>query len=299
MTTSWSPANLPGVDGKTVIVTGANSGIGEAAARALAGAGAHVVLAVRTVAKGEAAAARMPGRTEVRALDLSDLASVRAFAADFTDPIDLLINNAGVMATPMTRTTDGFELQVGTNHLGHFALTNLLLPQVTTRVVNVASGAHNFGRIDLEDLNWERRRYRRWLAYGQSKLANVLFTAELQRRLEAVGSPVIATAAHPGWAATELQARSGNRVKDGAARLGNRLFAQTSEAGAWPTLFAATADVPGGSYAGPDGRFELTGAPKLVGRSKRAQDMDVAARLWDLSEALTAVRFPLGAAVAA
>ena len=238
-------------------MTGANSGIGRAAAQALAQAGAHVVLAVRDVEKGRAAAAAMPGDTEVRRLDLASLDSIADFASAWDDELHLLINNAGVMATPFARTADGFELQFGTNHLGHFALTNRLLGAVTGRVVTVSSTAHRLGRIDFDDLNWEHRPYRTWRAYGQSKLANLLFTAELQRRLTAAGSPVLATAAHPGY--------------------------------------AATADIPGNSFAGPSGFMEQRGAPKLVGRTAAAQDMDAARRLWDESERLTGVRFPLGA----
>jgi NAD(P)-dependent dehydrogenase (short-subunit alcohol dehydrogenase family) len=288
------------MNGRTVIVTGANSGIGRVAARALAGAGAHVVLAVRNLDKGHAAAAAMPGHTEVRRLDLADLASVRAFAADWgTAEISVLINNAGIMAPPLTRTVDGFELQFGTNHLGHFALTNLLLEHVTGRVVNVASGAHRMGRIDFDDLNWEHRRYRRWGAYAQSKLANLLFTAELQRRLTAVGSEVLATAAHPGYAATNLQSHTDSRSQHVLMVLTNRLVAQDEEAGALPTLYAAVADIPGNSYAGPDGFLEGRGAPKRVGRSAAAKDPDAARRLWDVSEQLTGVVFPLQASAPA
>jgi NAD(P)-dependent dehydrogenase (short-subunit alcohol dehydrogenase family) len=285
--------------GRSVIVTGANSGIGRAAASALAGAGAHVVLAVRDTEKGRTAAAGMPGETEVRQLDLASLASVREFAAAWDGELALLINNAGVMAPPLGRTVDGFELQFGTNHLGHFALTNLLLEHVTGRVVTVSSGAHRMGSIDLDDLNWERRSYSAWRAYGQSKLANLLFTAELQRRLEAAGSPVLATAAHPGYAATNLQFHSGRRALDVLSVVGNRLIAQDEDAGALPTLYAAVADVPGNSFAGPDGLMEMRGKPKLVGRSKAARDADTARRLWDASEELTGVRFELGAAATA
>jgi NAD(P)-dependent dehydrogenase (short-subunit alcohol dehydrogenase family) len=285
--------------GRSVIVTGGNSGIGRAAATALATSGARVVLAVRDVAKGEAAAATMSGATEVRRLDLADLASVREFAAGWEGDLDLLINNAGVMVPPFSRTADGFELQFGTNHLGHFALTNLLLEHVTGRVVTVASGAHRFGAIDFDDLNWERRPYRAWRAYGQSKLANLLFTAELQRRLTAAGSPVLATAAHPGYAATNLQFHSGHRTMDLLSSVGNHVFAQDEEGGALPTLYAAVADIPGNSYAGPSGFLEQRGAPKLVGRTAAAKDADAASRLWDVSEELTGTRFPLGVATAA
>jgi len=292
---TFSTTDLPDISGRSVIVTGANSGIGAAAARALASAGARVVLAVRSLDKGRAAAATMAGETEVRELDLASLASVREFAAAWDGEIHLLINNAGVMVPPLTRTADGFELQFGTNHLGHFALTNLLLEHVSGRVVTVSSTAHRFGRIDFEDLNWERKPYNAWRAYGQSKLANLLFTAELQRRLTAAGSDVLATAAHPGYAATNLQSHSQRRSLDLVMAISNRLFAQDENGGALPTLYAAVADIPGNGFAGPQGFMEQRGAPKLVGRSAAAQDMDVARRLWDVSEELTGVRFPLGA----
>ncbi len=293
MAEKWTALDLPRMDGRTVVVTGANSGIGLAAAQELARVGAHVVLAVRDPERGERAAGAVPGDREVRQLDLADLASVRAFAEAWSGPIDVLVNNAGVMAVPQDRTADGFELQLGTNHLGHFALTGLLLPVITDRVVTVSSGAHRMGRIDLDDLNWERRRYRRWPAYGQSKLANLLFTMELERRLTEAGSPVRALAAHPGWAATNLQGRSGVRVLDAAMRAANRFFAQSDAMGALPTLYAAAEDLPGGSYVGPDGRAEQRGHPTLVGRSAAARDAEVARRLWERSEELTGVHFPL------
>ena len=297
--TTWSTTDIPDLTGRSAIVTGANSGIGRAAAAALARAGARVVLAVRDTDKGRAAAATMPGETDVRRLDLASLASIREFAAAWEGDVDLLINNAGVMVPPFTRTEDGFELQFGTNHLGHFALTNLLLGHVTGRVVTVSSTGHRMGKIDFGDLNWERRSYSPWRAYGQSKLANLLFTAELQRRLTAAGSGVLATAAHPGYASTNLQFHSGRRVFDIVSGIGNRLLAQDEDGGALPTLYAATADVPGDSFAGPGGFMEQRGAPKLVGRSDAAKDADVARRLWDVSEELTGVRFPLGATAAA
>ncbi len=284
--------------GRTAIVTGSNSGIGRAAAAALAAAGANVVLAVRATDKGEQAAATMSGRTEVRRLDLASLESVREFAAGWDGgEIDLLINNAGVMVPPLSRTAEGFELQFGTNHLGHFALTNLLLEQVSGRVVTVSSTAHRMGRIDFDDLNWERRSYRAWQAYGQSKLANMLFTAELQRRLTEAGSTVLAMAAHPGYAATNLQFHSGKKLQDWVSQVGNAVLGQSEEGGALPTLYAATADVPGNSFAGPGGFMEQRGAAKLVGRTGAAKDMDVARRLWEVSEELTGVRFGLSAAV--
>jgi NAD(P)-dependent dehydrogenase (short-subunit alcohol dehydrogenase family) len=281
------------MSGRKVIVTGANSGIGRAAATSLAAAGAHVVLAVRDLEKGRAAAAAMPGATEVRELDLASLESVRAFASGWQGELDLLINNAGVMVPPLTRTPDGFELQFGTNHLGHFALTNLLLEHVTGRVVTVSSTGHRFGSIDFGDLNWEHKPYRAWRAYGQSKLANLLFTAELERRLTAARSRVLATAAHPGYAATNLQFHSQRRWLDLMSKIGNRLLAQDENGGALPTLYAAVADIPGNSFAGPSGFMEQRGAPKLVGRSAAARDADVARRLWEVSEQLTGTHFPL------
>jgi NAD(P)-dependent dehydrogenase (short-subunit alcohol dehydrogenase family) len=299
MTTSWSTTNISDLSGRTVIITGANSGIGAAAAHALGAARARVVLAVRDTAKGQAAAASIPGETEIRRLDLASLASVHEFAAAWEGKIDLLINNAGVMVPPLTRTAEGFELQFGTNHLGHFALSNLLLEHVTGRVVTVSSTGHRFGSIDFDDLNWERKPYKAWRAYGQSKLANLLFTSELQRRLTAAGSPVLATAAHPGYASTNLQFHSGRRLLDLISIAGNRLIAQDADGGALPTLYAAVADIPGNSFAGPGGFMQQRGAPKLVDRSKAAQNNDVARRLWDVSEALTGVRFPLGVAAAA
>src|SRR5256714_8956937 len=298
MSDKWTAADLPSLDGRTIVVTGANSGIGKVAARELARAGARVTLAVRDTTKGEAAAAEMTGDVGVRELDLSDLSSVRAFAEAWEGDLDVLINNAGVMATPLTRTKDGFELQIGTNHLGHFALTNLLLPWIRDRVVTVSSGAHRFGKIDVDDLNWERRGYSRWPAYGQSKLANLLFTVELQRRLEAAGSPVRALAAHPGYAATNLQARTGSFLQNTIMAVTNRVLAQSDEMGALPTLFAATQDIPGDSYVGPDGFQEQRGHPKLVGRSGAAQDRETAQKLWQLSEQLTGVTFPLAGAAA-
>jgi NAD(P)-dependent dehydrogenase (short-subunit alcohol dehydrogenase family) len=299
MTSStWTAGDLPTLDGRTFVVTGATSGLGLVTARELARAGARVVLAVRDTAKGEQAATAIPGTVEVRHLDLADLASIRSFADSWDGRLDVLVNNAGVMAVPERRTKDGFELQIGTNHLGHFALTNLLLPSITDRVVTVASTAHQIGRIRLDDLNWERGRYSRWRAYGQSKLANLLFMSELQRRLDEAGSSVRVTAAHPGWAATNLQHRTENVVQNAFLALGNRVLAQSEEMGALPTLFAATQDLPGNTYVGPDSLGEQRGHPKVVGRSGAARDDETARRLWELSEELTGVAFPLTPAVA-
>jgi NAD(P)-dependent dehydrogenase (short-subunit alcohol dehydrogenase family) len=289
----WTAADLPDLTGRTAVVTGASSGLGVATARELARAGARVVLAVRDVAKGERVAAAFEGEREVRRLDLADLASVRAFAEAWTGDLDMLVNNAGIMAVPQGKTVDGFESQIGTNHLGHFALTNLLLGHITDRVVTVSSGMHRAGKIQLDDLNSERGRYSRWRVYGQSKLANLLFTHDLQRRRGAAGSPVRAVAAHPGYAATNLQSHTGSRLNNAFMAAGNRLFAQSGDMGALPTLYAATQDVPGGAYLGPDGFGEQRGHPTLVGRSKAAQDADTARRLWDLSEELTSVRWSL------
>src|SRR3954466_5522495 len=292
----WTAQDLPKLDGRTLVVTGANSGIGRIAARELARVGANGTPAGGDTGKGERATADMPGTVDVRPLDLADLASVRAFAESWDGDLDILINNAGVMAVPERRTADGFELQIGTNHLGHFALTNLLLPRLRDRVVTVASGAHRMGAIRLDDLNWERGGYNRWRAYGQSKLANLLFTSELQRRLEAAGSDVRALAAHPGWAATNLQSRTENVLENALMAVGNRLIAQSDEMGALPTLYAATKDLPGDSYVGPDGFREGRGHPTLVDRSTAAADADTARRLWGLSEELTGVSFPLAPA---
>ena len=290
---NWTADDIPDQTGRHVVITGGNSGIGFEAARMLAGAGARITLAVRDVGKGERAAAEIGGgEVGVRELDLSRLDSVQAFAAGMTEPIAVLVNNAGVMAPPFSRTADGFERQFGTNHLGPFALTNLLLPQVTDRVVTVSSGAHRAGRIDLADLNWERRKYRRWEAYGQSKLANLLFTLELERRLTAVGSPLRALAAHPGYSATNLQFHYGSKMVDRIMGVVNRIVAQSAEMGALPTAYAATQDLPGGSYVGPGGRRGLHGYPTLVDRSAAASDIGMAERLWTASEELTGVPFP-------
>ncbi|MCU1670334.1 MAG: Short-chain dehydrogenase/reductase, partial [Blastococcus sp.] len=292
MTPRWTAADIPAQDGRTVVVTGANSGLGLVTSRELARKGARVVLAVRDVARGEQAAAGLDGDVSVRHLDLANLDSIRAFADGWTGDLDVLINNAGIMMVPAGRTPDGFELQFGTNHLGHFALTNLLLPHVTRRVVTVSSSMHRSGHIDLEDLNWETRPYNATRAYAQSKLANLLFTLELQRRLAASGSKVRALGSHPGYAATNLQGRSGSRLMDGGMKLGNRIFAQSDAQGALPTLAAATRDLPGGSYLGPDGFQEMRGYPTLVGRTPEASDPELAQRLWEASARLTGIDFP-------
>lgn len=287
---NWTAADLPSFAGRTVIVTGANSGLGEVTARELAGRGATIIMAVRNTAKGEKAAANLRGLVEVRALDLQDLSSVRQFA-DGVDGADILINNAGIMAAPYSLTKDGFESQIGTNHLGHFALTNLLLPKLSDRVVTVSSMAHWPGRIDLADLNYQNRRYSPWLAYSQSKLANLLFTSELQRRLEKAGSPLRALAAHPGYSHTNLQGASGRKLGDAIMSTATRIVATDADFGARQTLYAASQDVPGNSFIGP--RFGYAGRTQPVGRSRAARDTKTAAALWDLSEQLTGTAFPL------
>ena len=304
----WTVKDIPAQDGRVIVVTGATSGIGLITARELARAGATVVLACRNSEKAEAVArqirlAAAGARVETIPLDLASLASIERCADGLherLDHIDVLVNNAGVMAPPLRRTEDGFELQFGTNHLGHFALTgqviDLVLASAAPRVVSVASQAHRMGRMRFDDLNWERR-YSRWPAYGQSKLANLLFTFELQRRAQAAGSGLLAVAAHPGYAATHLQAAgpemTGNEVMRRLMDVGNRLFAQSDEKGALPSLYAATMTVPPGAYVGPDGRFEAQGAPTLVGTANAARDLQAQRRLWDASEELTGIRFVL------
>jgi NAD(P)-dependent dehydrogenase (short-subunit alcohol dehydrogenase family) len=282
------PFTLPDLTGQTAIVTGANSGIGRATAHALAGAGARVVLAVRDRTRGEAAARDLPGETEVRTLDLARLDAVHEFADNWSGPIDLLINNAGVSVPDRRLTADGFELQFGTNHLGPFALTNRLLPSITGRVVTVSSQAERMGRLDFDDLTDARQPYAQSRAYNRSKLANLLFTAELQRRLTAAGSTVRAMAAHPGFVATEIYDGAGP-----VARTMVRLLAQSPAQGALPILYAAVADLPGDSFTGPSHLLHMRGAPELIGRSKPARDPELAARLWTVSEKLTGVPFPL------
>ncbi|MER7672325.1 oxidoreductase [Kitasatospora sp. NPDC096128] len=292
----WTAANLPAQHGRTIVVTGATSGLGAVTARELARAGAHVVLAVRDTRRGEALARNLPGSTEVRRLDLADLSSVRGFAADWEGPLDVLVNNAGVMAIPEARTADGFEMQLGTNHLGPFALTNLLLPHLTDRVVTVASNAHRRPGVDIDFDDLDARRqskpYSPWRAYQQSKLANLLFTRELQRRLTEAGSALTAHAAHPGYAATNLQSGTAGAGQRLMMAIANRLIAQSEEQGALPSLYAATQPLPGASYTGPDGRGELRGYPSPARLSPHARDDARARRLWDASEQLTGVGFP-------
>jgi NAD(P)-dependent dehydrogenase (short-subunit alcohol dehydrogenase family) len=288
----WTANDIPDQTGRTAVVTGANSGIGYRVARELARHGAHVVLACRSERRGQAAVEQLVGevpsaRVTYRHLDLADLATVRAFAEGLPgERLDLLVNNAGVMALPYARTVDGFETQFGVNHLGHFALTGLLLPRLLgtpgARVVSVSSGLHAIANIDPGDLNSERR-YGRWIAYGRSKTANLLFIHELARRLRAAGSDVVAAAAHPGYADTNLQT--------GLLRLGNRLIAQSAAAGALPVLHAATAaGVRGDAFFGPR-LLAFRGAPGPSWRAPWTRNDVAAERLWAASEQLTGVRY--------
>lgn len=279
---------LPNLAGRTIVVTGASSGIGAATARGLATAGARVILAVRDVAKGARVAESIAGDTEVRSLRLDDLASVRAFADAWSGPLDILINNAGIMMVDEGRTADGFERQIGTNHLGPFALTNLLLPHIMDRVVTVSSNAHARGRIDLSDLNWRRRPYSASQAYSDSKLANLLFTFELQRRLTATGSSVRALAVHPGMIKTNLFGHASGGQAAMIRAIG-RFLLQSPEVGARPTLFAATRDIPGGSFIEPGGFGHLRGAPEIAKASGAAYDVTRARALWELSTRQTLV----------
>jgi NAD(P)-dependent dehydrogenase (short-subunit alcohol dehydrogenase family) len=307
MAEKWTAEDIPDQAGRTAVVTGANSGLGLEAARALAVAGADVVLACRDTDKGRAAAESIHGdapaaSVAVAKLDLADLGSVRGFAERFgtqRDGLDLLVNNAGVMAaSPRQETADGFELQFGTNHLGPFALTGLLLERMEgregARVVTVTSTAHRYGKIRFGDLQGERR-YRRWRAYCQSKLANVLFARELDRRLREAGSTVSSLAAHPGYAATNLQTAAPPRRDRAVFAVTNRLFGQSAAKGALPELYAATRpNLDGGLLIGPDGFDEQRGHPQVVGPARRGRDGAAAAQLWKLSEELTGVEYEFG-----
>lgn len=282
---NWTSKDLPDLSGKTFVVTGASSGLGEVTARELAGAGAHVVLPVRDIAKGQKVADAIAGSTEVRELDLGSLASIREFAAAWHGDIDVLINNAGIMQVPEGRTLDGFELQIGTNHLGHFALTNLLLPSIRGRVVTLSSDFHRGAKLNLDDLNWTKRRYDSAQAYKDSKLANLLFARELQRRLDAHGRHVISVAAHPGIVRTGLFGHV-DGLAGIALDIGSRIVGHDVSQGVLPTLFAATQSVPGGSFIGPNGFRQLRGLPGSVASSKAGDDVLLAQRLWRLSDSL-------------
>lgn len=303
---SWSAADIPSLEGRRAVVTGANSGLGLVVARELARHGAAVVLACRNLDKGRRALADLrsalpDAELELASLDLADLASVARFAGSYADThpegLDLLVNNAGVMAPPPGVTADGFERQLGTNHLGHFALTGRLLGSLLARpgarVVSVSSMAHRMGRIDFEDLSPSSGR-RRWRAYGRSKLANLMFALELDRRARAAGVALVSVAAHPGYASTNLQSAGPPRREALAMRLLDPFLAQSAKMGALPLLFAATvADLPGGTFIGPDGRGESRGHPRPVSPSAAAEDPVVGRRLWEVSETLTGVSVDL------
>ena len=282
--TRWSTADMSRMDGRTVVVTGASSGIGLVTAREFARAGARTILAVRDRAKGAAVAADLQGAVEVEPLDVSDLDSVRDFTSRWSDPIDVLVNNAGVMDVPLERTSDGFDLQTATNSLGPFALTNLLLPRITDRVVWVTSQLHRTAKLHDEDLVWSDRPYKAMDAYGESKLLVVLFSYELQRRLEESRSSVRSIVAHPGIATTTLAAHS-------SANVINRfsLLLNTPELGALSTLFAATQDLPGNAYVGPRGLGSIKGHPKVRRPGRLGRDPDAASRAWSAAAALTSV----------
>ncbi len=303
---SWSTEDIPDQSGRTAVVTGANSGLGLVTSRELARKGARVIMACRSTAKGDSAAgdirAQVPdAKLDVRALDLGSLDSIQAFANDLdleAGKLDLLINNAGIMMTPLQTTHDGFELQLGTNHLGHFALTGLLLDALlsaaTARVVTLSSIEHKSGHIEFDDLQSENG-YAPRKAYQQSKLANALFGVELDRRLRAAGSSAISVLAHPGYSDTNLQSTGPTGVMKRLMSVSNRLVAQGADKGALPTLYAATAPhVDGGDYFGPDGFMEMRGNPTHVDVIPEARDPEVARRLWEVSEDLTGVRYPLG-----
>lgn len=280
----WTANDLPDQSGRVVVVTGASSGIGLITTRELGRVGARVVLGVRDVGKGRAAVGGMPGDFDVRHLDVSDLTSVHAFADSWEGPLDVLINNAGVMDVPAQRTADGLDVQTATNYTGPFALTNLLLAHITDRVVTVTSQLHRQSKLDIADLDWRARDYHQMMAYNDSKLAIILFSLELQRRLDTTGSAVRSLLAHPGIATTTLAAHStSGRIN----RL--RLLLNDPEHGALPTLFAATQDLPGNSYVGPDGLGSIKGYPKVRAPGKAGLDSGKARELWDATAALTGV----------
>ncbi|MBN1301874.1 MAG: SDR family NAD(P)-dependent oxidoreductase [Melioribacteraceae bacterium] len=299
--TDWKADNIPDQSGRNVIITGSSGGIGYEAAKVFADKNAKVIIAVRNLAKGEKAKKNIKDNkdnadVEVMLLDLADLRSVKKFADEYKKKfrkLDLLINNAGVMIPPYLKTKDGFELQFGTNHLGHFALTALMIDLIinteNSRIVNVSSNAHKYGRLNFEDLNWKNRKYKAWRAYGDSKISNLYFTYELQRRLDSVKSHIKVTAAHPGWTATELQRHNGflNYL--------NKFFAMEQSQGALPVLRAAVDEnAHGGDYFGPDGWQEWKGYPVKVNSNKLSLDSVIAGKLWNVSEELTNIKFMIG-----
>jgi len=271
----WTTAEMPAMTGKTVVVTGGSSGIGLIAARVFATAGAHVIVAVRNIQKGQNAARTMSGDVEVRLLDVSDLTSIRDFATEWTGHLDILVNNAGIMDVPLTRTTDHLDLQTATNSFGPFLLTNLLLPHVTDRVVWVTSQLHRMGHLNIDDINWETRPYKPMDAYNDSKLQVILFSLELQRQLTAAGSKVRSVLAHPGIATTALAVHSSSNAINRFS-----FFLNDPEHGALPTLFAATQNVSGNAYVGPNGPGSIKGHPKVRKPSRAGLDGASAKKLW-------------------
>ena len=296
MTTRWSVNRLGNLNGKRIIVTGATNGVGLATARSLAGAGAQVILAVRNPELGAQRAAAMGGDTTVLKLDLADQASVQAFPALFDGDVDILINNAGVVAQHRTETVDGFETTLGTNFLGPFALTNLLFPRVRSQIINVGSDAHRTATIALDDLHLRVRKWSALSAYGRSKLAVMLWGLELDRRLRAAGSPLSSYLTHPGWVASNLSNVSDDRLMatfHSVVRASANVLANDIDAGAAPTLYCITEPIPPGSYVGIDSRWGLKGGPTLSGRAAVACDYQDAARLWEFAESATGTSFPL------
>ena len=294
----WDSHDVPDQKGRVAIVTGSSSGIGYETARVLAAKNATVITAVRNLEKGQSALEKIKDAhpdadARVMELDLASLDSVRRFAEKFKkefSQLDLLINNAGVMMPPYSKTADGFELQFGTNHLGHFALTGLLLDLIlkteNSRIITVSSGSHRAGKLDFDDLNWEKRKYKKFKTYGDSKIANLYFTYVLQEKLERARSKTIAVASHPGWTGTDLQRHVG------LLSFLNRFFSQGIDMGALPTLYAASApDVKGSDYYGPSGWKEMKGYPKKVDSNELSHDKDIAKKLWDVSEELTKVKY--------
>lgn len=294
----WIESNMADQTGRTVVITGATSGIGEAAARFYAGLGARVILAVRNVEKGRRLAAASPTRMEARALDLASLRSIRSFVESIDEPIDALINNAGVMQNDWAETEDGFELHFGVNHLGPFALTGLLAPRLRGAVVAVSSHAHRAGVIDFDDIQL-RANYSPMKAYAQSKLANLLFIQEFARRAQEAGSGLQATAAHPGLTKSNLLAGAQSDRVLRFTRFAQGRLGQSTEMGALPLLMAASPQTQNGDYIGPGGFYELAGPPKRVEMRNHARDPEVAARLWALSEKLTGVIYDFSAAAPA
>ncbi|MFC2166444.1 SDR family NAD(P)-dependent oxidoreductase [Acidobacteriota bacterium] len=296
----WDSQDVPDQKGRVAIVTGSSSGIGYETARVLGAKNATVIIAVRNLEKGRSALEKIKDAhpdadVRVMELNLASLDSIQKFTEELRNnfsQLDLLINNAGVMMPPYSKTVDGFELQFGTNHLGHYTLTGLLLDLIlkteNSRIVTVSSTAHEYGKLDFDDLNWEKRKYKKVNTYGDSKIANLYFTYELQKKLDKMGAKTIATASHPGWTATELQRHVG------LLNFFNRFFSQGIDMGALPTLYAATApDVKGSDYYGPSGWREMKGYPKKVSSNELSHDMDIAKKLWDVSEEMTKVKFAI------